>query len=165
MIKLLTLLLGLLFIGATQVQAIDAQPSPAADLPIEVTAQQLEALQQLGQAIFTGEVVAKQGDITIYCDRMVVFTKAGQRQVDRLEAFGGVRVVQLDRIATAAKAIYRQQLGTLVLTGDAKIHQGANEVAGDEITLFLLENRSIVKSGDSGRVRAVIFPEQLRENP
>jgi lipopolysaccharide export system protein LptA len=160
--KLILLALSWLLICPPLAQSADGTP-PLADLPIEVTAQQLEALRQDGVAIFSGEVVARQGDITLYCDRLEVYSQGGQQQVDRLEAFGRVRVVQLDRTATAAKVVYRQQPGTLVLTGDARLHQGQNQVSGDEITLYLQENRSVVKSGENGRVRAVLFPEPKRQ--
>lgn len=160
--SLFFILLGLLLFSAT---ALAAQ-EPLADsgkLPIEVTAQQFEALQQQRQAIFTGEVVAKQGDITLYCEKLIVFSLPDQDQIDRLEAFGNVRVVQLDRTATAQRAVYRQQEGTLLLIGDARVHQGQNQIAGDEITVYLQENRSVVKSGKTGRVRAVLFPQQEQE--
>ncbi len=134
-------------------------PQPSG-LPVEITAQTLEAMQQQRQAIFTGEVVAKQGDMSLYCDKLVVYSLPDEDKIDRLEAFGQVRVVQLDRTATADRAVYRDQEGILVLIGNAKVHQGQNQVAGDEITVFLLEDRSLVKSGDDGRVRAIFFPKQ-----
>lgn len=137
-------------------------PQPA-NLPVEVTARHLEARQQQHQAIFTGEVVAKQGDITLYCDKLTVFSLPEENQVDRMEASGNVRVIQLDRTATADQAIYRQQAGTLVLIGNAKVHQGQNQVTGDEITVYLQEDRSVVKSNETGRVRAILFPEQKKD--
>lgn len=153
------LLLGLLlFISPANAQQGQV-PKPAA-LPIEVTAQQLEAHQEQRKAIFSGDVVAKQGDITLYCDKLIVYSLPVEDQVDRLEALGSVRVVQLDRTATADRAIYRQLQGTLVLYGNAQVHQGQNLVTGEEITVYLQENRSVVKGGDSGRVKAVLFPNQ-----
>lgn len=159
--RLVLLMVGVSWFCATTVLAANGQlPKPAA-LPIEVTAQQLEADQQQRQAIFSGEVVAKQGDITLYSDKLIVYSLPEQDQVERLEAFGHVRVVQQDRTATADRAIYRQLEDTLVLYGHAQVHQGQNQVQGDEITVYLKENRSIVKSGATGeRVKAVLFPKQ-----
>ena len=153
------LLLGLLFYPSTVFAQQEQIPQPAA-LPIEVTAQQLEANQEQRQAIFSGDVVAKQGDITLYCDKLVVFSLPEQDQVDRLEASGNVRVIQLDRTATADRAVYRQLQGTLVLSGNAQVHQGQNLLTGSEITVYLLENRSVVKGGEGGRVKAVLYPEK-----
>lgn len=130
------------------------------DQPIEVTAQQLEVLQLQRQSIFTGEVVARQGDMTLYAEKLLVIFQQEHDEVERLEAIGGVRVVQLDRIATAEKAIFYQLEGRLVLNGNAEVTQGENKIAGDRITLYLKENRSLVESSESGRVRAIIVPEK-----
>ena len=111
---LLLLLLGLPFVATAYSAETDTLPQPA-DLPIEVTAQQLDADRMQRQAIFSGEVVARQGDMTLYSDKLVVYSLPEQDKVDRLEAMGNVRVIQLDRTATADRAVYRQQLGTLVL--------------------------------------------------
>jgi len=159
--KTLLPLLALVLFVASAVIA-ESLPQPAA-LPIEVTAQQLAADQGQGQATFSGEVVATQGDITLYCDKLTVFSLPEGDQVDRLEAFGNVRVVQLDRIATADRAVYRQRQGTLALYGNAAVHQGQNRVAGEEIIVYLQENRSVVKSGDGGRVKALLFPQQQEQ--
>lgn len=145
------------------VLAADELPQPSS-LPIEVTAKQLEADQLQRTAVFSGDVVAKQGDITLYSDQLVIYSLPDKDQVDRLEAIGQVRVVQLDRVATAERAIYRQQQETLELYGQAEVQQGQNRVSGDEIIVYLRENRSVVKS-DGGRVKAVLFPQQKQEQP
>lgn len=162
--SILVLLAVLLFLAVAAHAEQDELPQPS-ELPIEVSAQRLEALRDQRQAIFTGDVIAKQGDLTLYCEKLVVYSLPEEDKVDRLEASGGVRVVQLDRTATAERAVYRRADSTLVLMGNAQVHQGQNQVSGDEITVFLLENRSLVKSHDSGRVRAVLFPEQKKQEP
>ncbi len=159
---ILLLLIGLLTI-APLLFAAEAQLPKPAELPVEVTASKLEALQQQRQAIFSGEVVAKQGDITLYSDKLIVFLLPDQDQVERMEATGKVRVIQLDRTATADRAVYHQQQGTLLLYGNAKVHQGQNEISGEEIIVYLQEDRSVVKSGDTGRVKAILFPKQEQQ--
>jgi len=76
--------------------------------PIEITAQHLEVLERQRQSIFTGDVVAIQGDMTLSADRLVISLQESQDQIDRLDAIGGVRVVQLDRVDIADKAFLRQ---------------------------------------------------------
>lgn len=163
MSRLVLLVLGVLLFSAVACLALDESLPQASNLPVEVTAQHLEARKQERQAIFTGDVVAKQGDLTLYCDTLTVFSLPEGEQIDRMEAAGHVRVVQLDRIATADLAIYRQQAGTLQLIGNANVHQGQNQVSGDEIIVYLQEDRSVVKSKETGRVRAVLFPEQKKD--
>lgn len=160
--KVFLLLLCILLFTSGFATAENKLPKPSS-LPIEVTAQQLDADQAGRKATFSGEVVARQGDVTLYCDKLIAYSLPEVDQVDRLEAFGNVRVIQLDRTAIADQAVYRQLEGTLVLYGNAEVHQGQNKVAGEEIVVYLQENRSIVKSGESGRVKAVLFPKQEQE--
>jgi lipopolysaccharide export system protein LptA len=160
MTRLTQILFFSLLLCASSALAMQEQLPQPASLPIEVSAQQLDASQEKGQAVFSGEVVARQGDITLYCDKLIVHSQSGAEQLDHLEALGNVRFVQRDRTATADRAIYRQLQGTLILYGHAAVHQGQNSVTGNEITVYLQENRSVVKGGESERVKAVLFPDQ-----
>lgn len=130
--------------------------------PIEITSQQMEADQQSGSVEFSGNVIAKRGTMTVYAERLTLhFVEAkGRREIERMEASGKVRVVDGDRIATAEHLDYLQAEEKMTLRGNAEIHQGENLVAGDEIVLFVRENRSLVKSSKDGRVRAVFLPRQ-----
>ncbi len=157
--------LSLVFFSLCVSTAVAAEQAPLLnkELPVEITAQQLEMMQQQRQSIFSGDVVAKQGDMTLTAAKLTVFLQKEQDQIDRLEASGAVKVTQLDRVATADKAVFYQLEEKLVLTGDATVVQGTNKVSGAEIVLYLKENRSVVKSLDRGRVKAVIVPEKKQE--
>ena len=154
------LLLLLLMTGPGVAAEKESQAAP--DGPIEVTSQQMEADQQGGKVHFSGKVVGKRGDMTIYANHLTLFfvETDGSRIIERLEAEGSVRVVDGNRVATAQKLLYLQVSEKMTLSGNAEIHQGGNLVAGDEIVLFLREDRSMVKSGKDGRVRAVFLPAQ-----
>ena len=160
---LLLVLFGISCCCGSVVFADEAKPELDRNQPIEITAQQLEVLQQQRQSIFTGDVVAKQGEMTLYADKLIVVFKKNQDQVERLEVIGGVRVLQLDRIATAAKAVFYQAEERLILSGNAEVTQGQNKISGDEITLYMKENRSLVKSSENSRVKAVIVPAKKQE--
>lgn len=161
---LLLLLLGISCVCVSAAFAAEATPALDRNQPIEITSQQLEVLQQQRQSIFTGDVVAKQGDMTLIAEKLIVVFQEDQDQVERLEAIGAVRVLQLDRIATAEKAIFYQLEEKLILTGNAEVTQGKNKISGDEITLFVQENRTLIKSSEKQRVKAVIMPESKQEN-
>ena len=152
----------LLLLMSSPALAVEEKPLSAPDGPIEVTSQQMETDQQKGEVFFSGKVVGKRGDMTIYADELTLFFVEidGNRKIEHLEAEGGVRVVDGDRVATAQKLKYFQATEKIILNGKAVVHQGGNMVAGDEIVLFTRENRSLVKSGKDGRVRAVFLPNQ-----
>jgi len=62
-----------------------------------------------------------------------------------------------DLRSARGRAEFDQAKQTVVLSDDAVVHDGSNEVSGDRIVVYLNENRSVVEGG-SGRVRAVLFP-------
>jgi lipopolysaccharide export system protein LptA len=145
--------------------ADEVTPSFDRDQPIKITAQKLEVLQLERQSIFTGDVVAIQGEMTLSADKLIVYLQKTQQQIDRLEAIGGVKFVQLDRVATADRAVFQQVEEILVLTGNAVVTQGENTVSGDEITLFIQENRTLIKGSKTNRVKAIIVPEKKEKKP
>lgn len=145
--------------SALGAQTDQTVPTIDTSQPIEILSQQLEVLQQENKSIFSGDVVATQGDMTLAADRLVVYF-VEENQIDRLEATGRVRFSQLDRVATADRAVYRQQDETLLLQGNASVVQGENSVQGDEIMFYVRENRSVVKGSSQKRVKAVIVQEK-----
>jgi lipopolysaccharide export system protein LptA len=128
--------------------------------PIRITADRLEADQGANRMTFFGNVVARQGDVVIYAEEIALFTEAQSREVERVEALRDVRIVQGARIATGQKGVFYRLEGRFVLTGAPRIHQGDDFIEGDEITVFIDEERSIVRSGDGSRVNAVFHPRE-----
>ena len=159
----LLLLFGVLCCCVSVTFAEEGTPEFDRNQPIEITAHKLEVLQLERQSIFTGDVVVVQGEMTLYADKLIIYLQEAQQQIDRLEAIGGVKFVQLDRVATADLAVFKQEEEVLVLTGNAVVSQGGNRVSGDEITLFIQENRTLVNGSEKSRVRAVIIPEKKKE--
>lgn len=161
---ILKYLLLLIFASTANAVAVDFFAAADPDQPLEITAQQLEVFQDEQKSIFSGEVVAQQGEMTLYTDQLTVIFD-GQNDVSRIEAAGSVRIEEPLRKARGDHAVFDRDADTLILSGNAEVVQGENRITGDEITLFIGQNRSIVKSHDSGRVRAVILPEKQPESP
>jgi len=157
-------LLLLLFAWTVNAGAVDFFASADRDQPLEITSQQLEVFQQEQKSIFSGEVVARQGEMTLYTDQLTVLFDE-QNEVRRIEAAGSVHIEEPLRNARGDNAIFDRDADTLILSGNAEVVQGENRINGDEITLFIGQNRSIVRSAENGRVRAVILPEKKPESP
>ena len=134
--------------------------------PIDVTADRVNADSVRNTVTFEGNVVARQGDVTLYADRIEADYSREAGAIDRIEAAGNVRVVQEGREARSARATFHNFEQRIVLSGGATLRQGENTVQGDTLTIFLRENRSVVTGGkDGGRVRAVINPKGILETP
>lgn len=158
------LLLALLLLGCCAVAGAEEKSSALGNFdnsqPIEITSDRLEGDDPSGRAKFSGTVVAKQGDATIYADEVTIHYSTGkQRDIDQVVAVGNVRIVQGERTATGGKAVFFNRESKVVLTGSPKVHQGKDSVQGDEITVFLNEERSVVTGKEGGRVNAVFHPQ------
>ena len=127
--------------------------------PIVIKSDELHADTKSKTATFTGKVVAKQDDITIFCDRLVVKYAEHGGQVDKVEAFSNVRIVQENRIGTGQHGTYYSREGKIVLTGNPRVVQGKDMVSGQEITYFVNEEKSVVTGSTKEREMAVIHPK------
>lgn len=121
--------------------------------PLQVDSRSLEARGAEGIVVFEGEVVARQGDLTLQSDRLEVGIDGETRELRSAVARGTVRIRRGELLATAAEATYDAAAGIIVLTGDPKVWRDRDVVAGDRITLYLAENRSVVEGA-----KAVLFP-------
>jgi len=131
----------------------------AQQAPIVVTSERMESNDTNKTVVFLGNVIAEKGDVTIYSDRMEVYSNKETNKISRIVADGHVRIVQQGgKNATGEHAVYYDDEQKVVLTGNPKAWQGENVVTGTEITSYLKENRSVVQGSPQTRVRAVIVP-------
>ncbi|MDR1546692.1 MAG: hypothetical protein LBU12_08310 [Deltaproteobacteria bacterium] len=79
----------------------------------------------------------------------------GGQEISRVECEGAVKIQQGDRLAVGQKAVYLAKSAPrrLILTGEARIWEGANSVTGHQVVYYLDENRSQVAGQDRRRVR------------
>lgn len=127
--------------------------------PITIKADDLKADNKGKTAIFIGRVVARQEDVTIYSDKLIIYYGDGQDEVDKIEAIGSVRILQTNRVGTGGHALYENRDGKITLTINPKVTQDKDSVTGKVIIYYLDEERSEVTSGDNARVEAVIHPK------
>ncbi len=131
--------------------------------PVKVTSESMEALSDPRRIFFTGNAVARQADVTIGADQLRIFFDQNSDVIVRIEAEGGVRIEQGNRVATGEHGVMHQQQAIIVLTGSPRITEGDDFVEGDEITVYLNENRSTVRGEGSSRVRAIFHPKDENE--
>lgn len=133
--------------------------APAANRePIKIKSDTLRADNDNQTATFEGKVVARQGDMTMYADRLVISYSGTARELSQVEAFGNVRILQGNRQATSAHAVYDTKASKIVLDGTPKVVQGEDVITGKLITYFVDEQKSVVTGGPNQRVEAVIHP-------
>lgn len=157
--------------------------TPQPQYPLHISAAQMEADQDQHLIVFKGQVKADYGDSILYTDKLLVFYKpqakspspapaAGKGQetapgsplgglggdkIDRIEAWGNVRYVQDDRVATAEKAIYYRDKDEIVLMGNPQVWRGEDHLRGSKITLNLATKKVEVASSPDQRVEAHLY--------
>lgn len=145
---------GALF-GATSVLAqtninlgsINADPTAA----VEITADNLSVDQSSGTAVFQGNVVFGQGDLRLSAGRVQVVYNDASGDISRLSASGGVTFVTATEAAEAATAEYNLDAGTLTLSGNVLLTQGASAISADRMSIDLSTGAAQME----GRVRTI----------
>lgn len=120
--------------------------------PVEVEADTLSIDQSDGTAVYSGNVLIRQGAMRLAAPRVrVVYAEAAGR-IDRLEATGGVTLVSGEEAAEADRAEYSIDTGTIVMTGDVLLTQGPSALTAGRMVVDLTAGTAEL----SGRVRTVL---------
>jgi lipopolysaccharide export system protein LptA len=135
------------------------------NLAIHIVSDRLEADDLAKKVKFIGNVVVRRGDVSLYAAEVLVTYLQGRGDVEEINAKGNVRIIQNDRIATADRATLYQKEGKIVLNGSARLLQGQDSVAGEEIIVLINEEKSIIKAQEGGRVNATFHPSPTGEKP
>ena len=145
--------------GGESSQQKKGLPSLGSNLPVNINADTLEYDNKRNMVAFKGHVVARQGDMVIFADAMNV-TYEQKGKLKQIEAQGGVKIIQADRIATGDTITYYNEEQKIVLNGNPRVWQGDNVINGEKITVFIKEERSIVEGSPANRVSATIVPKK-----
>ena len=146
--------------------------------PIEIVSDRMDAFNEKKLVIFSGNAVATQGDKEIKSDRLLLYYKKetgkkdkvgakeieGTGDLEKIEAKGNVIVTQKARVATGDEAVYFQDSGQIIMTGNPTLRDGKNLIKGDKVIVYVNEDRGVVESDLKKRVKAVIYPQEKNEN-
>ena len=160
--------LSLVFLCATQAGVSAAEKASQKPVffskskdPIDITSDKLDFDQKKHIATFTGNVVARQAETSLEADTLKVVFAEPDQSLQEIIATGKEVVIKLQgKKAICRKMHYHAGKRKIVLTGSPSLDDGKNIISGEEITVFLDEERSVVKSGKQKRVKTTIFPGQ-----
>lgn len=146
--------------------------------PIDIEADQLEVLDDKKIAVFSGNVKAVQGAMTMRSRKLNVryagdpagetkpdTKKSGGSQITSIRAEGKVLIESgEDQSATSSWAVFDVIKQTVTLGGEVTLSQGGNVLTGDKLIIDLKTNRSrFVNLGDGSkpnRVRGLFTPKK-----
>jgi lipopolysaccharide export system protein LptA len=129
--------------------------------PIQITSEKLDFDYKNRRTVFHGDVDVIQGDVRLQSDVLTVdYTQVGDKQeLKAATAEGHVTITQGSKKATGNHAVFDQASRTMVLTGNAVLEEGSNQVNGDRIVVHPDESRMEVL-GENRRVKVILFPGQ-----
>lgn len=124
--------------------------------PVEVTADSLNVNQADGSAEFTGDVLVIQGAMRMTADRVFVVYDNDRSRIARLEATGGVVLVNGPDAAESDRAEYSIDSGVIVMTGSVLLTQGPSVLSSDRMVVNLTTGTAEM----AGRVKTILNPDQ-----
>ncbi|MFC5420245.1 LptA/OstA family protein [Bosea eneae] len=144
--------------------------------PIKIDANKLDVLDKDNKAVFSGNVVAVQGETTVRCSVMTVFYEgrsqggaprpaqpAAQSQgqgndgaIKRIECSGPVTVVSKTQAATSDNAVFDRANNKVIMTGNVALNDGPNITRGDQLVYDTQTGVANVTS--KGRVQGYFVP-------
>lgn len=161
-----------------------SRPGPLANLgsgtkePIKIDADRLDVFDKEQRAVFSGNVVAVQGESTVHCAELTVLYEQQRGQapgarasapaqsgvpgqdgaIRRIDCKGPVTVVSKTQTATGDNAVFDRSANRVVLTGNVALSDGPNVTRGDKIVYDLNTGIANVETTTGGRVRALFVP-------
>jgi lipopolysaccharide export system protein LptA len=151
MMRYLLLILLLMIVGNI---AIEAQAAVGKE-DIAVDADQLEVIQNENKAIFTGKVVAVQGEMTLRSDKMIIFyAKKEQQQanspmgaLEKIEVIGDVHMTTKTESADGDRGVYDALREKIFLYGDVVLRKENNVLTGAALQYDMVTGSSILTGG------------------
>jgi lipopolysaccharide export system protein LptA len=119
--------------------------------PVDVAADRIEVQDRADRAIFSGNVVVKQADLTLNAARLTVaYSNAGGIQIQRLDASGGVTVHSPSETARGQFAIYDLDNRLITMLGAVTLVRGESRVSGGRLVLDLNSGRAVMDGNAGG---------------
>ncbi|PZN98816.1 MAG: organic solvent tolerance protein OstA, partial [Hyphomicrobiales bacterium] len=148
--------------------------------PIKIDADKLDVLDKDNRAVFTGNVVAVQGETTVRCSVMTVFYEgrggpvggagaaraatpaapaapggSGDSAIKQIVCKGPVTVVSKTQAATSDNAVFDRANNTVVMTGNVALNDGPNITRGEKLTYNTVTGIANVETNKGGRVQGL----------
>lgn len=136
-----------------------AEPvKPQEEEPIEISSERMRSENGGQKIIFSGNVVARWGELEIISDILEIYNSKDSNQTDEIIAIGHVTITRGDRKAKGDRAIYLDKAQKIILTGTPKAiaWEGKTVIEGREMIFLLNSDRFVVNE----RVRMKIYPKE-----
>ncbi len=112
--------------------------------PVTIESDRASFDKKTGVMVYSGHVVVRRGKMVISSERLKGYFDDGQKELGRMVAEGGVRVVKEDKTLEAEKVIYFRnpaEKERLELEGKPVIHLKDNSINADKMNYNLITDK------------------------
>ena len=118
------------------------------DAPVNFAADRIEVQDRADRAVFSGNVVARQADLTLNAARVTIaYSNACGIEIQRIDASGGVTIKSPSETARGQFAIYDLNRRLITLLGGVTLIRGESQVRGARLVLDLSSGRAVMDGG------------------
>lgn len=132
-------------------QDISALKGHDSKAPIDLSADRAEAQDRADRAIFSGNVIVQQGDLTLRTARLTLaYANTNGIDINRIDASGGVVVTSPSETARGDFAVYDLNGGLITMVGNVRLERGGSFLTGGRLTIDLNTGRAVMDGGLRG---------------
>ena len=152
-------------------------PGASSHEPINIAADKLDYFDKQQKAIYTGNVVAIQGETRLNATELTILfdkkadAKTGDAKPEpkpaagpgganssmrRMEGKGPIAITNKDQVGTGDSLVFEKPENKFYLIGNVALSQGENVTRGDKLIYDLNTGQAVVTS--KGRVHSLIVP-------
>ncbi|WP_373488315.1 LptA/OstA family protein [Blastomonas sp.] len=119
--------------------------------PVDYAADRIELQDRANRVLLSGNVDITQAGLRLQSARMTVaYRNAGDIQIDRIDATGGVVVTKGSERASGNVGIYDFNKRIITLIGNVALRQDGNTLNGGRMVIDLVSGRSTIDGRSSG---------------
>ena len=141
--------------------------------PVRIDAASLQVIDKEQKAIYSGDVVAIQGQTTLRCSRLTIYYSQAKKDekdaaaaapaatgssIKKLDCDGPVSVVSSTQTATGDHGLFDAERETVTLTGNVVLADCENVQRGDKLVYNTRTGIANVTNNGSRRVQGVFTP-------
>lgn len=136
---------------ASAQEGISALKGHDSRAPIDLSADRAEAQDRADRAIFAGNVIVRQGGLTLRTARLTVaYATQDGVDINRIDASGGVAVTSPSENARGDFAVYDLEDGLITMVGNVRLERGGSFLSGARLTIDLDSGRAVMDGGLRG---------------
>ncbi|MEQ1687918.1 MAG: LptA/OstA family protein [Sphingopyxis sp.] len=131
--------------GGTDTAVAQALVNHDSNAPVDLAADTSELQSRADRVVIAGNVRIDQAGLSLRAQRVTIaYSDAGQLQINRIDATGGVTVTKGGDSASGASAIYDLDRRIITLMGNVELTQGPNRLSGGRLVIDLASGRASV---------------------